>query len=83
MHMFRAQEAIHILLTMASLCAVLIVGVMASYPSAQDKTSPLVVRVATFAVEQGRLDDYRDGTVFLRRVFPAVGQRETDIFGGL
>ncbi|HEU5257937.1 MAG TPA: hypothetical protein VFU28_18240 [Vicinamibacterales bacterium] len=23
-----------------------------------------------------------DGTVFLRRVFPAVGQRETDIFGG-
>jgi hypothetical protein len=59
-HMFRAQEAIHILLTMASLCAVLIVGLMASYPSAQDKTSPLVVRVATFAVEQGRLDDYRD-----------------------
>jgi len=23
------------------------------------------------------------GTVFLRRVFPAVGQRETDIFDGL
>jgi hypothetical protein len=24
-----------------------------------------------------------EGTVFLRRVFPAIGQRETDIFSGL
>ena len=34
--------------------------VMTGHSSAQDKTSPLVARVAVFSNDQGRLDDYRD-----------------------
>ena len=70
MHIFRTQEPIPIVLTMVSLSAVLIVGVMARCISAQTKTSPLVVRVATFAADQGRLDDYRD--FIERHLFPTL-----------
>jgi heme-degrading monooxygenase HmoA len=59
-HIFGTQESILAALTMASLSAFLIVGVMARQMSAQDSTSALVVRVAIFATDQGRLDDYRD-----------------------
>ena len=47
-------------LTMAGFTAFLVV-VMTRYVSGQDtRTSPLVVRVAVFSNDQGRLDDYRD-----------------------
>ena len=60
MHILETQKPALIALTMASFSAFLIVSVMTKYLSAQDKTSPLVVRVAVFSNDQGRLDDYRD-----------------------
>jgi hypothetical protein len=60
MHILDTQKPAVIALTMASFSVLLIASVMTTYLSAQDKTSPLVVRVAVFSNDQGRLDDYRD-----------------------
>ena len=43
---------------------------MTRHTSAQDKTSPLVVRVAVFSNDQGRLDDYRD--FIMGHLFPTL-----------
>jgi hypothetical protein len=47
---------------MAASVAFLIMFIMTNHARAQDEhqASPLVVRVAIFAADQGRLDDYRD-----------------------
>jgi hypothetical protein len=60
MHTLDTQKPALVALAIACFSALLIVDVMTRYLSAQDKTSPLVVRVAVFANDQGRLDDYRD-----------------------
>ena len=61
MHILDIQKPALVALTIASFSAFLIVDVMTRYLSAQDtRTSPLVVRVAVFSNDQGRLDDYRD-----------------------
>jgi hypothetical protein len=62
MQILYAQKPILVTLTMAASVALLIMGVITRQTLAQDKekTSALVVRVAVFSTEQGRLDDYRD-----------------------
>lgn len=70
MHILGVQKPILVALTMASVSAVLIIGVMARHISAQDRTSALVVRVAIFAADQGRLDEYRD--FIERHLFPTL-----------
>ena len=61
MHILDTQKPAVVALTIAGFSALLIVDVMTRHISAQDtKTSPLVVRVAVFSSDQGRLDDYRD-----------------------
>ena len=63
------QKPLLVALTIAACVAFLIMGAMTRRSLAQDreKTSALVVRVAVFSNEQGRLDDYRnfiDGHLF-------------------
>ena len=62
MQILDTQKPVLVALTMAASVAFLIMGVMTGHILAQDKekTSALVVRVAVFSNEQGRLDDYRD-----------------------
>ena len=79
MNILDTQKPALVALTAASFSAFLIVDVMTRHTSAQDtSTSPLVVRVAVFSDDQGRLDDYRafiDGRLFptLRTVPGYVG----------
>ena len=72
MQIFDPQKPVLIALTMAASVAFLIMGVMMRHILAQDKekTSALVVRVAVFSNEQGRLDDYRD--FFNGHLFPTL-----------
>ena len=62
MRILDTQKPLLVALTMATSVALLIMGVMTRHTLAQnrEKTSALVVRVAVFSNEQGRLDDYRD-----------------------
>lgn len=79
MRILDTQNSAIVALTIASFSALLIAKVMTSHVSAQDTTtSPLVVRVAVFSNEQGRLEDYRgfiEGHLFptLRTVPGYVG----------
>jgi hypothetical protein len=60
MHIPDIQRPALVALTIAGFSAFLVV-VMTRHVSGQDtRTSPLVVRVAVFSNDQGRLDDYRD-----------------------
>ena len=70
MHTLRCRNTILVALTMASFSAFPIMDAMPRHISAQDKTSALVVRVAIFASDQGRLDDYRD--FIERHLFPTL-----------
>ena len=62
MPILETKKPIAVVLTMAGSIALLSVGAMASHTFAQDQEqrSALVVRVAVFANDQGRLDDHRD-----------------------
>jgi hypothetical protein len=80
MPILATQKPIPVALTMAASIASLIVSVMMGHTLAQsrEKTSPLVVRVAVFSADQGRLDAYQgfiDGHLFptLRTVPGYVG----------
>jgi len=72
MQILDTQKALLVALTIAASVAFLIMGVMTRHIFAQDKeqTSALVVRVAVFSNEQGRLDDYRD--FFDGHLFPTL-----------
>ena len=71
MHILNTQKPALVALTIACVSALLIVDMMTRHISAQDtKTSPLVVRVAVFSSDQGRLDDYRD--VVNGHLFPTL-----------
>src|SRR5262245_34488574 len=79
MRILDTQRSAIIALTIAGFTAFLIVEVMTNHIAAQDTTtSPLVVRVAVFSNDQGRLEDYRgfiEGHLFptLRTVPGYVG----------
>ena len=62
MQILDTQKPTLVAVTMAASVAFVIMGVMTRHMLAQDneKTSALVVRIAVFSSEQGRLQDYRD-----------------------
>jgi hypothetical protein len=62
MQILKPQQSIVVDLTMAGLIAFLIFAAISknTFAQAQDKRSALVVRVAVFSSDQGRLDNYRD-----------------------
>ena len=60
MHILDMQKSALVALTMASLGALLIGRAMTRDVSAQPESPPLVVRVAVFSSDQGRLNDYRN-----------------------
>ena len=62
MPILEAKKPIVVVLTMAGFIALLSVGSMATHTFAQyqEHSSALVVRVAVFSNDQGRLDDHRD-----------------------
>ena len=61
MQRLASQTSIRVAATTAALTAVMIMSITAGHTRAQAKqSSPLVVRVAVFSSDQGRLDDYQD-----------------------
>jgi hypothetical protein len=59
MHRLNHKPLHVVMMMLVSFTAFMIVEAMATHRAAQEKTSPLVVRVAVFSNDQGRLDEYR------------------------
>ena len=60
MQRLASHKSIRVAATTAALTALVIMSITAGYTRAQGQSPPLVVRVAVFSSDQGRLDDYRD-----------------------
>ena len=71
MQILLTQKSILVPLATTAAIAVIVIGVLTGRMHARDEGArPLVVRVAVFSADQGRLDDYRN--FINRHLFPAL-----------